>query len=799
MIKKLKTIKSLAVFRDFSWDNCVRSSNGAVEVFKQINILYGRNYSGKTTLSRIVRALEIGNISPNYTTPQFSVLWHDDSETAIAGLQGHGKTIRVFNEDFVRENLSFLTDSSSAQGEVRPFAVIGLDNVKIEEQIRAIETELGSAAEGIETGLFAQLKVKLNDQTTATNNHRDLANALQKKMTDKATGRQNGIKYRSATFGDQNYTIAKLEAEVEAVLNKTYIPIDDAKRQELERSLGETPKATIPMLPPVPLLLQSLCDKTKEAIERNIVGSQKIQELVREYALNEWVKKGRELHKDKRTICAFCGGAISDDRWGILGKHFDEETGRLEQDIDRLISEIKTHQQAISIGFNISREIFYTKYQSELDGLISEYQVASKRYSKQLDALSQQLEKRNQTITENLAFAEVEDNSADIMTILSKYDILRKKSNEHTNTIESAKRESQNILRLHEVRSFVDTIGYTVETAGIKDLEKNRKDSETATQNIQVKITEKQKAIADLKRQLNDEEKGAVKVNEYLNHFFGHQFLTLKAITDESTGAKQIKFEIMRGEQRAFNLSEGECSLIAFCYFMAKLNDIGTREKKAIIWIDDPISSLDGNHIFFVYSLLRAEIVGKHRFEQLFISTHNLEFLKYLKRLTGKDEQERDYQKAWFIVERTNDSASIKMMPKYLKEYITEFNYLFHQIYKCAKATSTDDNNYNAFYNFGNNARKFLEIFLYYKYPDAHDDATSKFFGGNIPAFLAERVNNEQSHMVGTFERGSMPVDIPEIQTVATEICQTIRELDIEQYNALLRSIGENPETLKGF
>jgi wobble nucleotide-excising tRNase len=84
-------------------------------------------------------------------------------------------------------------------------------------------------------------------------------------------------------------------------------------------------------------------------------------------------------------------------------------------------------------------------------------------------------------------------------------------------------------------------------------------------------------------------------------------------------------------------LSEGECSLIAFCYFMAKLDDIESNGKNLIIWIDDPISSLDSNHVFFVYSLLRAEIVEASKYEQLFISTHNLDFLKYLKRLTGKE------------------------------------------------------------------------------------------------------------------------------------------------------------------
>lgn len=795
MIQKFKTIKSLAVFHDFSWDASVVSARQP-ETFKQINILYGRNYSGKTTLSRIIRAMETGSLSTNYTSPQFSVQWNDKSETTNDTLQTHGKIIRVFNEDFVRENLSFLMDTSGQNGEVKPFAVIGVDNVRIEGEIRAIERELGNNVEGGETGFFKQLKDKQSEESTAVSNHKTAHDSLEGRMSDKATGRPNGIKYRSNVFGDQNYTIAKLKLDIQTVLASNYTSIDDAKRQELEVSLREEAKATVPALPSLPLLFNSLAAKVKEIVERKIGGSEKIQELVHDYALNEWVKNGRELHKGKRTACAFCGSTIPDGRWAVLEKHFDDETGRLEHDIKQVLGEINTHKQAVSNGFRISKDTFYTKFNAEIEALMAKYQSASMNYNATLDELSKQLDNRKQAITIDVAFSSPTDVSSGIEDVRTKYVTICSQSNEHTNSLESSKREAQKTLRLHEVRTFVDTVGYSAEITKIEELKTKKTEASSATQIIQAQIAEKQSAIEDLKRKLNDEEKGALKVNDYLNHFFGHQFLTLRAITDMSTGTKQIRFEIMRGDQRAFNLSEGECSLIAFCYFMAKLNDIGTDGKQPVIWIDDPISSLDGNHIFFVYSLLRAEIVDKKAFEQLFISTHNLEFLKYLKRLNGKDEHDHGYEKAWFIVERENDSSTIKVMPKYLKEYVTEFNYLFLQIYKCANAQITDDNNYSGFYNFGNNARKFLEIYLYYKYPDgvpentANDNRMQTLFGDNVSAFLSARLTNEQSHLAGAFERGAMPVDMPEAKNVAQQICHKIEEHDKEQYDALVRSIG---------
>lgn len=96
----------------------------------------------------------------------------------------------------------------------------------------------------------------------------------------------------------------------------------------------------------------------------------------------------------------------------------------------------------------------------------------------------------------------------------------------------------------------------------------------------------------------------------------------------------KTRFEIIRNGEKAYHLSEGECSLIAFCYFLAKLQDVETKGSKPIIWIDDPISSLDSNHVFFVYSLINAEIIAKDEFEQIFISTHNLDFLKIFETFT---------------------------------------------------------------------------------------------------------------------------------------------------------------------
>ncbi len=97
-------------------------------------------------------------------------------------------------------------------------------------------------------------------------------------------------------------------------------------------------------------------------------------------------------------------------------------------------------------------------------------------------------------------------------------------------------------------------------------------------------------------------------MNNLLTHYFGHGSLKLVALDTDTGPEAGVRFEIQRGEEKAYNLSDGECSLIAFCYFMAKLQGADSERKDLIIYIDDPISSLDGNHVFFVYGLIESLI-----------------------------------------------------------------------------------------------------------------------------------------------------------------------------------------------
>jgi hypothetical protein len=186
----------------------------------------------------------------------------------------------------------------------------------------------------------------------------------------------------------------------------------------------------------------------------------------------------------------------------------------------------------------------------------------------------------------------------------------------------------------------------------------------------------------------------------------------------------------------------------------------------------------------------------RYPYRQLFVSTHNLDFLKYLKCLSAPGSVQGGT--AYFLMEAGVKGSRLSLMPAYLKDYVTEFNYLFSKIYACRDAANAKED-FESFYNFGNNLRKFLEAFLFYKYPcqldEAGKKARMKAFFGDDPASVAltSRLTNELSHLEQSFDRSMRPIEVPEIPTLATFVLEKIFEKDPDQFNALLKSIGEPP------
>ena len=775
------------MFNNYVWDTAI----GKSESFQKLNIIYGRNYSGKTTLARIFKCIEDKCIHSDYTDCDFSITLNDGKVVTHKNFADFGaeKKMRVYNTDFISENLSWLHNND---GTIKPFTILGAKNVELDKKIKDIEDKLGT--EDDKKNLLYTALEKNGAYLKASKSFEDLKTDLNTKLTNKA----KLIKTNTATFNIPVYTFTHISGDIPKATENAILT--EEQEEEKKKLLKEESKNNIARLPETKPNFSLYYSQTEAILSRQIKPSQPIADLINDSLLQEWVRQGIDKHKDKRETCGFCGNALPSNLWEKLDAHFSKESEDLRKELKDLIEALETAKNSLSAFMTLEKDSFYSTVNSKYDDLSKKWVSAAKAYSKSIDKLIAQLKEREKDIFKERKIDEVKDESDTIVEILKELNFLIDENNLKTKTLATDQVKARLDLRLSEVAKFLKDIDYKKYVGEIEKLRVACEAADKEKKGTQVEIDAMLEEKRTLEAQAKDESKGAELVNQHLNHFFGHGELKLV----EETESGIMKFKISRDNCDAKNLSEGECSLISFCYFIAKMEDEmkeAANSENLVIYIDDPISSLDSNHIFFMFSLIESIIAKPKKYGQLFISTHNLDFLKYLRRLTipkyKPDENSKSKPSiSHFMIERkSKDKTLIVLSPEYLKNYITEFNYLFNEIYLCSTSDSTTIGHHYQ-YNFGNNMRKFLEAYLFYKYPSHHltlDQRLEKFFDNDqVTINLINRVVNEYSHLGEHVDRSLEPIDIDAISKIAKAVVGKIEINDPNQYAALLESIGVN-------
>jgi wobble nucleotide-excising tRNase len=171
-------------------------------------------------------------------------------------------------------------------------------------------------------------------------------------------------------------------------------------------------------------------------------------------------------------------------------------------------------------------------------------------------------------------------------------------------------------------------------------------------------------------------------------------------------------YRVLRQGKPAKRLSEGERTAIAFLYFLVQLRDQDFEMPEGIVVIDDPISSLDASAIYQAFSFLKNETQNA---KQLFVLTHNFEFLRlllnWLKNIPGP-RADKTYTMVLCSETEQGRFARLASLDKLLIEHATEYHYLFKVLY-----SFKSDGTILGCYHIPNIARKVLETFLDFHVP----------------------------------------------------------------------------------
>lgn len=799
MIKNLN-VKKYGSYQNFIWKNHIPDRS-----FKKFNIIYGRNYSGKTILSRMFRTLEIEQHHCDYPDADFEFILENESKlhSEDESIFLNEYKIRVFNSDFIKSNLSWLYNND---GSIEPFTVLGERNVTLEKEINKKNMLLGSEEGKI--GLAWEHKCLEKQTCEAKQSFKNLKKKLDSLLADEA----RKIKDNQRLYNRTPYRKPNLESDI--TKTGAYTELSEKDYNILVSQLDEN---KLPKIEYIPLEIDDFIKTITTSIKvlnSKVSISKPIQDFLNDSVLSSWVQEGINIHKNKNMKCKFCGHTISQDTWDRLTQHFNKESEKLQKQIEMLIVDCKTIETTINSHVTFTKKNIYLAYGLQYSEIMEKWNTAKENIRNELNSLVTKLKNKQQNITKQYTFVFDFELLNIVNNISIKLEVLIKANNNKGKLLEDDKIKIHNRILMSEIIQFlkikkIDKLGND-----IKIVEEQKKTIVNKLELIDIEIKSIKKEIESMELQGNDESMGAKRVNQYLKKCFGNEEISLLPVETEGI----TRYKVTRSSSEAKNLSDGESSLISFCYFIAKIEDLlktpavntiesmsgeevavtseSIIENKAVVYIDDPISSLDNNHIFFVFSIIKEVIAKSSNLNQLFISTHNLDFLKYLKKLntSRKDKCNVEYFLITIEKQQNNSRSCIKLMPKHLREYVTEFNYLFSEMYKLYQDTNGDrrfqiSNTYNQYYSLPNNIRKFLELYLFYRYPDNSTlfKKLEKMFSGNIPIII-NRVINEYSHLT-YIERAWKPFDVPELEDCVKIILDKIKEHDQEQFDMLVSSI----------
>lgn len=718
MIKRINKIKNFGVFENFR-------RTGDIRDFEEKNIIYGWNYSGKTTLSRLISYLDKNvEIEEEYKDIEFEVELDNGERINQTNRASSPLKIEVFNSDFIKENLHFELEDKKIQG--IKFAVGDTGNIL--DEIKNIDEYIKKA-----NSIIARNKIYTKQFEVLTNKFTDEARQISEILNlGRSFTRTNIVNYI------QQWKSIPLES---------LIITDDELHEVVTNATAQNIGNRISLAQPT-TLFASLVNQVSAILKRAPTPSTDDELLSSDENLYRWAKFGLDIYNQRTHLqrCAFCGGPITaEGRLKELNSFYSNEAAKLKEDIDNLKNKIEDEikrfenlewSQKSENDLALSCQNAYRQKKKEYSSLFEAYKSALILLISKLD------DKYFNSLFISVEFVDIDATaSANLENWLLEVKKLFEQSNRIIDNFNTTQAEAKEIYKKHLVAQFLINEDYR-ETERKKDVED--KWIQLIQQAIQVKDNKKK----ELRSQLDSIDKGKDEMNNFIRLFLNRDDLTINVTDDDY-------FILYRSNKIATHLSDGEKTAIAFSHFMVTLKSLKDENKLQdyIVFIDDPISSLDANHIAQVCNLINTfffeqELDTTNRgkvcncFKQLFIATHNFELFSFLKDannlnrrkkvVINEDKKEVPSCNYYMIKKLDKKRSTIIDIPKSLSKYKSEYVYLFSEIDKFKNDAYPDDRAYMM----PNIVRRFLEIYTLMKLPGNTDEIDNR-----IRILFSERIS----------------------------------------------------------
>ncbi len=664
-IDRICRITGHRIFRDFSWPN-------ELEDFKRYNLVYGWNGTGKSTLACLLRHLQRrAPVTEGTITIRANGvdLGGDRFDTFL-------EPIRVFNSEFVEENV-FTSDNRLA-----PIFVIGKENIEKQELLNNARLAFRQAQQDVVAKREALQKAVKEKDDFCINQARLIKEALG------AHGNAH------ANYNKRNFR-TKIEALIESNSVASSI-LDDHQKDQLIAQARMAPKPRIPEVGYAVPDLASLSEEVAKILSRKVT-SRVIDSLKFDSRVAEWVHQGLPLHSQSDR-CRFCDQPIPFGRLEQLNAHFSQEFAQLIDDINGLSN---TLEQLMSTArsFEPTRKVeFYDDLVSGYDKLISDAKAECTLIESELANLVTLLKQKKSAPFDEMASSVVIP-KIDTRALSQIQQIV---ISHNCACAEFESRVADAVARLESGYVAVSAPEYQ----RLTQFETEASDSLNA---VQATEGAKRGETVSLEREIISHRRPADELNYELEKYLGHSDLQLDV--------KETGYAITRNEKPASSLSEGERTAIAILYFLKTLTGQDFHKPDGIVVLDDPVSSLDANCLFNAFAYIKDHTKDA---KQVILFTHNFGFFKAIREwfhnLRGADKKLKRFFMLSARIEMAGRSAYLAELDPLLRDYESEYHYLFASVYRLASAPAPE--RLDAYLSAPTIARRLLESFLSFRVPD---------------------------------------------------------------------------------
>lgn len=630
---------------------------------KKINLFYGLNGSGKSTIGRFLHSPDL----PDY-------------KNCAIETSGLDADILVYNQEFVGKNFYQLPDfqgiftlSEGNKEAEQAIQEATEQTVRLSQNINDSQTKIGHKNSDIE-----------NEETS-------LKESIWKAKTTHENGALDfcldGLRRNKVDF------LKKVRSSSGSVTSS----IESLKKEASE--LSGQDGSLLPSRPKISLNAYRF--ENDPILTQVIVGSKDsyLSALVENLGNSDWVKSGLK-YMTSNNECPFCQQELSLSITEAINQLFDETYTQKVTQIVEL--SIRYRDLVEDIKNKLSAPIYTFEDDVMTYGFVDKRELLLEKLSANLSQLDLKSSNPSRVVTLTDTTTLVADVNAAITRIQNNIDLFNDKirnKKSHLNRIVS---EFWTLLN-GQFSALIAASDKKVNDlqAGVQTLSDEIKLFQSQMIAQRSIISENQKKTTNIFPSIKH-------INQQLEDLGIHSFKIVKAASD------QERYKIARptGENVDVysTLSEGEKTLISFLYFLECASG-STNESSPvllnnrIVVIDDPISSLSHNYVYDIAALIHHKVFSEN-FKQIFLLTHNLFFFHELLMLQNasnkcpagyklyrvvksqfslvydlkRNELQNDYQMYWQVVKDSSSNPSYAhMLPNAMRNILEHYFNFVHK------------------------------------------------------------------------------------------------------------------------